>query len=115
MIKKEDGTLKKPFNDLLSETIDDVLNSMGATVKNTIYLYLSSHLNISKSEIPLRLNEFFGALEVLFGKGAKQLNIQMVEKLEQKTGITQILITREGNLADYIRFIKQEYDIVIQL
>ncbi len=101
---------KKPFNDLLSESIDEVLTSLGSTVRNMIYLYLNSHLHISKDEIPYRMTEFFETLEKLFGFGAKNLEKQILQTLQEKTQIMQPLMAVENSLEGFVVFVRQEYE-----
>ncbi len=92
-----ENELKKPFNEVLSESIDEVLSAMGITVRNMIYLYLNSHLHMSKGEIPWRMTDFFETLEKLFGAGAKQLEKQILETLQEKTQITYPLTAVENS------------------
>lgn len=77
-------SLRKKFNILLIEAIDEALSSLGESSKTAIYHHLETAFNIKKQEIPNKVDVFSRALERLFGFGAKHLEILFMKSLSAK-------------------------------
>ena len=60
----------RDFDELLLSAIDDALNSLGESVKQSIYFHIENKFNIKKREIPKNLKKFQTSLEKIFGQGA---------------------------------------------
>jgi hypothetical protein len=73
-----------PFCNLLLESIDAALLSLGKPVKSSIYFHLENSCSISKGEIPFRIEDFQNALEKIFGLGARHLEILFIKSLYEK-------------------------------
>ncbi len=73
------------FDITLLETVDEIFASFGNSCKESIYFHLKNTFNISKQEIPLRIQDFANALEQLFGEGAKFIELKIIETLHKKT------------------------------
>jgi hypothetical protein len=81
LIKNCEG---KKFEDVLLETLDEALSTLGETVKKSIYFHLQREFLIAKQDIPYKINDFSDALEQIFGSGARTLEILIMTKLHQK-------------------------------
>jgi hypothetical protein len=69
---------------IILETIDEVLSSLGESLKNEIYFQLWKDFGLNRKNIPSNLAQFSGALEKLLGEGAKILEINFMKELHQK-------------------------------
>jgi hypothetical protein len=96
------------FEQLIAESIDESLSSLGPSAKQAVYYHLEKLFNIKKSEIPLKIEEFSIAIEDIFGEGAKLLEIQMMKRLHQKacTPFKYIPTKEELVFTDYMRAYK---------
>ena len=72
------------FDKLLLEAVDGGLASLGSNAKQTIYSHLEREFNITKREIPDRIEEFVTAIEEIFGVGAQLIEIQIMKSLYGK-------------------------------
>jgi hypothetical protein len=72
------------FEDILLDAIDDAFSLLGEEVKKSLYLHLAHDLLLAKQDIPDRISDFSDALERLFGIGARQLELLIMQKLHQK-------------------------------
>lgn len=59
------------FNELLMEAVDEGLNLIGESAKQSLYFHLKKEFGIDKNDIPVRVEEFAAALEAIFGLGSK--------------------------------------------
>ena len=75
------------FDMVLLEAVDEALLVYGEEAKSAFYEYFEKALNISKREIPLRIEEFSRGLEVLFGLGSRNLEILVMMQLHLKIGV----------------------------
>jgi hypothetical protein len=74
------------FNQVLLDSIDEALTSLGEKAKASMYFYLQSNFGLPKKNIPDRVNEFADALEKIFGQGALQLETLIMKCLNEKVG-----------------------------
>jgi len=72
------------FDEFLVEAIDEVLNSLGLPVKNSLYFHLQNNFKIEKNQIPRQIEEFSRIIHKIFGLGASRLEIKFIEKLNSK-------------------------------
>jgi hypothetical protein len=82
--KKESASRKGNFEKLLTEAVDNVFSSLGDSCKQAIYFHLKDCYNVSKHEIPYRIEDFANALEKIFGLGAKLIEIEIMRALFAK-------------------------------
>jgi hypothetical protein len=80
--------LEKKFSDILLESIDEALLTMGEKAKSSIYFYLETKFAIPKKEIPNRISDFSDALEQIFGLGARQIEILIMKCLNERVNCT---------------------------
>lgn len=79
--EKKSGSSKGNFKKLLIEAVDTVFSSLGGSCKQAIYFHLKHCYNISKHEIPYRIEDFADALEKIFGAGAKLIEVEIMRAL----------------------------------
>jgi|WetSurMetagenome_2_1015567.scaffolds.fasta_scaffold92916_3 hypothetical protein len=72
------------FEEALEEAIDEVFQSLGEDVKQSIYRYLENNYGIRKLQIPTMIESFTGAVESIFGFSAKLVELKIIEKLQGK-------------------------------
>ncbi len=77
---------KKTFEELLLQTIDDSLSTLGDSAKQAIYFHLENQFRIAKKDIPYHVANFEDGLEKIFGAGAQFLEIIIMKKLFEKIG-----------------------------
>ena len=82
--KKESASRKGNFEKLLIEAVDNAFSSLGDSCKQAIYFHLKDCYNVSKHEIPYRIEDFADALEKIFGPGAKLIEIEIMRALFTK-------------------------------
>lgn len=71
----------KTFEEILLESIDEALSSLGESVKESIYFHLKDKFKIPREEIPWRIRDFAEGLEKIFGLGARFLEILIMKRL----------------------------------
>ena len=74
----------KPFEEILIESVDEAFSCLGESAKKTIYWHLEADFFITRAEIPIRLEDFSEKLELIFGAGARHLEIMIMKKLHEK-------------------------------
>lgn len=83
----EKDAYEEDFDDILLETIDETLSSLGEPVKNAVYFHLQSNFNISKNEIPKKISAFSDIVQKIFGSGAGRLEIKLMKTLHSKIDV----------------------------
>ena len=78
------SVIAQQFRELLIESIDEALCSLGEPVKNTIYQHLNEDFKITKNNIPERMEEFSELLHKVFGLGASRLEVRFIKNLNAK-------------------------------
>ena len=108
-------SLRKKFNILLLEAINEALSSLGESPKTAIYYHLETDFDIKKKDIPNRTDDFSRALEKLFGLGARHLEILFMKSFYAKVGGGRERVSwewglREVTFRDYVRLMRQSFD-----
>jgi hypothetical protein len=93
---------EKDFDDILLETIDETLSSLGEPVKNAVYFHLQTNFNISKNEITKKINEFSNIVQKIFGSGASRLEIKLMKTLHAKIDLNVKWPEYEAPLSKWI-------------
>ncbi len=94
--------IEEEFDDILLETIDETLSSLGEPAKKAIYFHLENNFRISKSEIPKKINEFSDIIQKIFGSGAGRLEIKFMKILHSKINIDLKWPEYEGPLSKWV-------------
>jgi hypothetical protein len=95
---------QKDFDDILIESIDETLTSLGESVKQSIYYHLEDKFEISKKDIPKRIEDFANGIEKIFGLGAHFIEISIMKKLYEKIGVP--LEWNEGKELIFINYVE---------
>ena len=93
------------FEKVLLDAVDESLSWLGESAKQTIYFHLETDYNISKQDIPHRIEDFTEALEDIFGLGAKLLEIKIVKNLFTKMGCLQPQLHTQESL-EFTKYIE---------
>ena len=80
------ATKSREFDKLLLNAIDEALNSLGESVKQSIYFHIENKFSVARNEIPENLVEFQRGLEKIFGTGAQFIEILIMKNLHSKIG-----------------------------
>ena len=75
---------RRKFETVLVEAVDEAFSVLGENAKTSIYFYLERNLILQKQHIPYRIDDFSDALERIFGIAAKNLEILIMKKLNEK-------------------------------
>lgn len=97
-------TKQETFDDLVLDSIDDALHTLGQTVPQSVYSYLETKYALQKTQIPKNLPQFQDSLEKLFGIGARYLEILMMKNLYRK--IQRPLKMDETSQLEFVQYIK---------
>jgi hypothetical protein len=98
----EKDTYQEEFDDILLETIDETLSSLGEPVKNAVYFHLQTNFNISKNEIPKKINEYSEIIHKIFGSGASRFEIKLMQTLHSKIDVNVKWPQYEAPLSKWI-------------
>jgi len=78
--------VRKDFEKLVLEAVDEGLSALGESSKQAIYFHLDKSFDIKREQIPDRVNAFTQALENIFGAGAGCLEVLIMSKIHEKIG-----------------------------
>ncbi|MGB9914884.1 MAG: hypothetical protein ACPLIG_03880 [Candidatus Bathyarchaeales archaeon] len=90
------------FDKLLLSAIDEALNSLGESVKQSIYFHIENKFNVARDTIPRNLEEFQGGLEKIFGTGARFIEILIMKNLHSKVGLP---LKMEGEQLEFVKYV----------
>src|SRR4030067_2596311 len=100
--KKE--SLKNRLDNTIMEAVDESLASFGEAVRKAVYFQMQNNYNISKQEIPTRIEEFAAAIEEIFGIGALLIELKIIETLYIKAeGFLYIPKEEDLLFKDYVQ------------
>lgn len=83
--------IQQRVDQLLVESIDEVLCSLGEPVKNHIYARLENDFSITKNSLPQQIGEFSKFLYRIFGPHARLIEIKCMKTFYSKIKIDQYL------------------------
>ena len=66
------------FDEILLGAIDKTLNSLGESVRQSIYFHIENKFSVARNEIPKNLQQLKGGLEEIFGAGAHFIEISIM-------------------------------------
>lgn len=109
---KNQETENKKFAKVLLEAIDEGLSLLGDSSKEAVYFHLEKSFNMNRMDIPYRIEDFVGAIEKLFGAGAKILEIHIMKCLFKKVDYNFKHYPKQKNLTftEYVAALKLEKD-----
>ncbi len=98
------------FNKNLLRAIDEALNSLGESVRQSIYFHLEKEIGVSRNEIPEKLEQFQGGLKEIFGAGAQVLEISIMKNLHMQIRCPRVTVkNKKLEFTDYVSASKQGY------
>jgi hypothetical protein len=98
------------FDKLLLCAIDEALNSLGKSVRPSIYFHMENKFSINRNEIPGNLQEFQEGLEKIFGTGARFIESLIIKNLHIRIGRPLLMEKNEQlELIEYVGAAKQSY------
>ena len=102
----------KEFNDEVKLAIDDAISAiLGQQVLKALYAHLQEHYDITRDEIPYRLDTLFDALENTFGvKGALTLGRVIAKRFYARMGL-QFVELGNYKLQDYLEDAKIDLEL----
>lgn len=83
--------------------IDEALNSLGESVKQSIYFHIENKFSVTRNEIPGNLIEFQGGLEKIFGTGARFIEILIMKNLHSKIGFP--LVMKKSEQLEFVKYV----------
>jgi hypothetical protein len=108
LFHEELPVLKRDFEKILIEAVDEGLSSLGESSKEAIYFHLDKNFNIKKHEIPEKIEAFAGAVESIFGFGANFLEIAIMRQLHTKVRQgAKWHVSKDLSFAEYVSVAKQ--------
>lgn len=108
MFHEELPVLKRDFEKILLEAVDEGLSSLGESSKEAIYFHLDKNFNVKKHEIPDKIETFTGAVENIFGLGANFLEIAIMIQLHAKVSQrAKWHVSRDLTFTEYVTVAKQ--------
>lgn len=100
---------KSEFDKLLVIAIDEALNSLGESVKQSIYFHIENKFKVARKNIPENLEEFQGGLEKIFGAGALFIEIQIMKNLHMKIGLPLKMESEKFEFVEYVDVAKKGF------
>jgi hypothetical protein len=91
------GELKKlttksaAFDKFLLHAVDEALNSLGKSVRQSIYFHIENQFSMNRNEISGNLQEFQAGLEKIFGTGARFIESLIVKNLYTMIGRPMVM------------------------
>lgn len=111
---------EEEFDNILLQTIDETLSSLGELVKNAVYFHLQNNFKMNKNEIPQKINEFSDIIQKIFGYGAGMLEIKFMKTLHSKINVSMKWPEYEAPLSkwlvmdmtfiEYVNSMRQNYN-----
>jgi hypothetical protein len=97
------------FDKLLLSAIDEALNSLGTSVGQAVYFHIENEYSMNRKQIAENLQAFQGALEEIFGVGARFIEVLIIKNLHAMTGTSLFMKKSELEFIKYIEAAKQSY------
>jgi hypothetical protein len=92
----------REFDKLLVSAIDEALDSLGESVKQSTYFHIENNFKLARAEIPENLFEFQGGLEGIFGSGAQYIEILIMKNLHTKIGRNLKIKNKQLKFIEYV-------------
>ena len=89
--------------------IDEALNSLGESVRQSIYFHIENKFSVARNKIPENLMEFQGGLEKIFGTGARFIEILIMKNLHSKIGLPLIMESEQLEFVEYVDAAKEGF------
>jgi hypothetical protein len=104
---------KEKFENILTESIDEVFVALGENVKQAFYSYLEK-AGIRKEQIPKNIEGFTYAIESIFGQAAILVELKIIERLQRKAdGFTYKSKAQGLFFADYLATLRRYLNVQV--
>ena len=100
---------KREFDKLLVDAIDESLDSLGESVKQSVYFHIEEKFKVERNEIPRNLEGFQGGLEKIFGAGARFIEILIMKNLHSKIGLPLKMGSEQLEFVEYVDAAKEGF------
>ena len=90
-------------------SIDEALNSLGESVKQSIYFHIENKFKVPRDKIPENLEDFQGGLEKIFGAGAQFIEILIMKNLHTKVGLPLKMESKQLEFVEYVGAAKEGF------
>jgi hypothetical protein len=98
------------FDKILLRAIDEVLDSMGESVRQSTYFHIENKFSITRNEIPENLQQFQGGINEIFGAGAQFIENLIMKNLHAKIGCPRVAVkNKKLGFTEYVDASKQGY------
>src|SRR3972149_8660919 len=94
---------------LLLNAIDEALNSLGESVKQSIYFHIENKFSVARNAIPESLQDFQGGLEKIFGTGAQFIEILIMKNLHSRIDLPLKMENEQFEFVKYVDAAKENY------
>jgi len=101
--RKSQKKSEDKFDVVILEAIEESLGSFRAFDKQEVYFHLKNTYNISKREIPRKIEEFAFAMEKIFGIGSRLIEIRIIEAIHKK--IPEFVFTSKTNAVIFEEYV----------
>lgn len=91
--------LDEGFKAAIAEAVDEGLEELGESTKNTLYLYAERVCSLKKDEIPVRLEAFSSMLRRIFAQGTPTIEKLIIRRLCEKLNANYENMKESGFLA----------------
>jgi len=100
---------RSEFDKLLVSSIDDALNSLGESVKRSIYFHIENKFKVARKDIPENIEEFQDGLEKIFGTGARFIEILIMKNLHTQIGLPLKMESEQFEFVEYVGVAKRGF------
>jgi hypothetical protein len=87
------------------ECIDDGLNLFGPNIRYTVYWRMTILNNMPRDGILVNPEAFMKGIESIFGSGAKQIELAIVNKIKQKFNLQNL---EAESLPEAVRYARKQ-------
>ena len=87
------------YDTVIIDAIEDSLSSFKSFEKQEVYFFLETTFNISKKEIPQKMEDFGNALEKIFGVGARLIEIRIIKSIHKR--VPEFRFTSRTNVVNF--------------
>ena len=99
----------RDFDKILLNAIDEALNSLGESVKQSIYFHIENKFCVARNDIPESLQDFQGGLEKIFGTGAQFIEILIMKNLHSRIGLPLKMENEQLEFVKYVDAAKESF------
>lgn len=84
--------------------MDQAFTKLGAQTKHRLFSFLETDYELSKEDIPDRIEDFINALEQIFGTSASLIEIDIMKSIQQK--VPSFILTMEETDLNFLCYLQ---------